>query len=43
VATGVAKPKQSAAAMPPMGGAKLDATQVRAVAAYIASLNAKKE
>ena len=43
VATGVPKPKQSAAAMPPMGGAKLDATQVRAVAAYIASLNAKKE
>lgn len=42
VSTGVAKPKQSAAAMPPMGGAKLDAAQVRAVAAYIASLNAKK-
>lgn len=43
VSTGVAKPKQSAAAMPPMGGAKLDPTQVRAVAAYIASLNAKQE
>lgn len=42
IATGVAKPKQSAAAMPPMGGARLDSAQVRAVAAYIASLNRRK-
>ena len=39
VATGVAKPKQSAAPMPPMGGAKLSAQQVRAVAAYLSALN----
>ncbi|HET9452833.1 MAG TPA: c-type cytochrome [Gemmatimonadaceae bacterium] len=43
IAAGVARPKQSVAAMPPMGGAKLDATQIRALAAYIASLNAKKD
>ena len=39
VKTGVATPKQSAAAMPPMGGAKLTDAQLNAVAAYLASLN----
>jgi mono/diheme cytochrome c family protein len=39
IRAGVAKPRQSAAAMPPMGGAKLDSAQVRALAAYIRSLN----
>ena len=39
VKTGVAQPRQSATAMPPMGGAKLTDAQLNAVAAYIASLN----
>lgn len=39
VKTGVAKPKQSATAMPPMGGARLTDAQLNAVAAYVASLN----
>lgn len=39
IQAGVPKPKQSAAAMPPMGGARLDSTQVHAVATYIRSLN----
>ena len=42
VRAGVPKPKQAVAAMPPMGGAKLDSAQVRAVAAYVLSLNAPK-
>ena len=37
VRAGVSKPKQSAAVMPPMGGAKLSDEQVRAVVAYIQS------
>ncbi len=39
VMAGVPKPKQSVAAMPPMGGAKLTTQQVRAVAAYLSALN----
>ena len=39
VKAGVPKPKQSAAAMPPMGGAKLTDAQLHAVAVYLASLN----
>lgn len=38
VRSGVPKPKQSAAPMPPMGGAKLTDEQVKAVVAYIQSL-----
>jgi mono/diheme cytochrome c family protein len=38
VRAGVAKPKQSAAPMPPMGGAKLSDAQVAAVVAYVQSL-----
>lgn len=39
VTTGVAKPKQYPAAMPPMGGAQLSPDQIRAVAAYVHSLS----
>ena len=39
VRTGVPKPKQSAASMPPMGGARLTDAQLHAVAVYLASLN----
>lgn len=39
VTSGVPKPKQFQVAMPPMGGATLTPDQVRAVAAYVASLN----
>ena len=42
IRAGVLKPKQSAVSMPPLGGAKLDSAQVRAVAAYVASLNARR-
>jgi len=38
VRTGVPKPKQHAAPMPPMGGGTLSAAQVCAVAAYVYSL-----
>ena len=38
VRAGVPKPKQSAAPMPPMGGAKLSDEQVKAVVAYVGSL-----
>ncbi len=38
VRTGVPRPKQHAAPMPPMGGATLSAAQVCAVAAYVYSL-----
>lgn len=38
VLNGVPKPKVAAAPMPPMGGAKLNEAQVRAVAAYVYSL-----
>ena len=38
VRAGVSKPKQSAAPMPPMGGARLNDDQVKAVAAYVHSL-----
>ena len=41
ISTGVPAPKQSATAMPPFGGGKLNKQQVEAVATYIASL-AKK-
>lgn len=36
---GVPKPKESAAPMPPMGGANLSADQINAVATYVASLS----
>ena len=39
VKTGVPKPKQSPAPMLPMGGAQLSEAQVKAVAAYVWSLN----
>jgi mono/diheme cytochrome c family protein len=42
VLAGVPKPKQSVMAMPPMGGAKLTPQQVRAVAAYVRALNARR-
>jgi len=42
VETGVPNPKESPAAMPPMGGAKLTPEQVRAVAAYVYSLSHPK-
>lgn len=35
IRVGVPKPKQAAAAMPPMGGAKLTPDQIKAVAAYV--------
>lgn len=39
VTAGVQTPKQSPAAMPPMGGAPLGPDQVRAVAAYVHSIS----
>lgn len=39
VTTGVPKPKQAMAPMPPKGGASLTDDQVHAVAAYVYSLN----
>jgi mono/diheme cytochrome c family protein len=42
VQKGVPNPKESPAAMPPMGGANLAADQVRAVAAYVYSLSRSK-
>lgn len=39
IRAGVAKPKESAAPMPPMGGAQLSDAQVKAVAAYVWSLS----
>jgi mono/diheme cytochrome c family protein len=39
VKTGVPKPKQAPAPMPPMGGSALDDAQVQAVAAYVYSLS----
>ena len=39
IKAGVAKPKESAVPMLPMGGAQLNDAQVKAVAAYIYSLN----
>lgn len=42
VTAGVPKPKQSAAPMLPNGGANLSADQVRAVAAYVYGLRAKR-
>lgn len=42
VQRGVPNPKESPAAMPPMGGANLAADQVRAVAAYVYSLSRSK-
>lgn len=42
VQKGVPSPKESPAAMPPMGGANLVADQVRAVAAYVYSLSRSK-
>lgn len=41
IKAGVAKPKKHPAPMPPMGGAKLSADEVRAVAAYVHSLSQK--
>lgn len=41
ITDGVPKPKEAAAAMPPMGGARLTTEQVKAVAAYVASLSRK--
>lgn len=38
IRTGVAEPQQHPAPMPPMGGANLSDDQVRALAAYVASL-----
>lgn len=38
IASGVMKPKKTAAVMPPKGGGNLNAEQVDAVAAYVASL-----
>lgn len=42
VQKGVPTPKESPAAMPPMGGVNLAADQVRAVAAYVYSLSRSK-
>jgi mono/diheme cytochrome c family protein len=39
VRTGVARPVRHPGAMPPMGGASLDDTQLRAVAAYVFALS----
>ena len=39
VTSGVAKPKEHQAGMPPMGGAKLSPDQVQAVSAYVYSLS----
>lgn len=41
IRTGVTRPKAGVLTMPPMGGATLDDAQLRALAAYILSLNAK--
>lgn len=41
ITTGVPKPKQYPAPMPPMGGASLTPDQVRAAAAYVYSLSHK--
>jgi len=41
VTTGVPKPKKFKVAMPPMGGAKLSPEEIKAVAAYVYSLNQK--
>ncbi len=41
VTTGVPKPKEHPAPMPPMGGAQLTDDQVKAVAAYVFSLSHK--
>ena len=38
IRTGVSKPRQSAAVMPPFGGTPLDSAKVEAVAAYVYSL-----
>lgn len=38
VKAGVPKAKESIAPMPPMGGGRLNAAQIRAVAAYVAQL-----
>ena len=42
IRTGVSKPKQSAAVMPPFGGTPLDSAKVEAVAAYLHSLGSAK-
>ena len=42
VRNGITKPKQSAAPMPPMGGAKLSDEQIKAVGAYVFSLSLKR-
>jgi mono/diheme cytochrome c family protein len=42
VKSGVPRAKESAAPMPPMGGGRLDATQLRAVAAYVYSLSHRR-
>lgn len=42
VRTGVPKPKQSAAVMPPFGGTPLDSAKLEAVAAYLHSLGPPK-
>ena len=42
VQKGVPNPKESPAAMPPMGGANLSGDQVRAVAAYVYSVSRSK-
>lgn len=42
VQKGVPSPKESPAAMPPMGGVNFSADQVRAVAAYVYSLSRSK-
>ena len=41
IKTGVPKPKVSSTVMPPGGGVPLDSIRVRAVAAYVLSLNLK--
>lgn len=41
IRAGILTPKKSASIMPPMGGASLNAEQVRAVAAYVYTLSAK--
>ena len=42
VQKGVPSPKESPAAMPPMGGVNLSADQIRAVAAYVYSVSRSK-
>lgn len=42
VEAGVPKPKENPAPMPPKGGAPLNAAQVKAVAAYVHSLQQRK-